>query len=100
MYLIFMADHQTISNLCDCFFQTAYRQCMQKKQPEYFSHGQYLAHVNSTSIPSSLGNASQGNENTSSIPPVHCEEPWSNVPENVFPYLWRVVYWTSQCLTW
>lgn len=79
---------------------TAYRQCMQKKQPEYFTHGQYLSHVNSTSVPSGLGNASLGDENTSSIHPVHCEEPWSNVPENVLPNLWRVVYWTSQCLTW
>ncbi|KAJ9587596.1 hypothetical protein L9F63_018978, partial [Diploptera punctata] len=35
------------------------------------------------------------------LPPANCcKEPWSNVPENVFPNLWRVVYWTSQCLTW
>lgn len=29
-----------------------------------------------------------------------CEEPWSHVPEEVFPKLWRTVYWTSQILTW
>ncbi|KAK0167035.1 hypothetical protein PV327_004483 [Microctonus hyperodae] len=29
-----------------------------------------------------------------------CEAPWSNVPDNVFPNLWRIVYWASQCLTW
>uniref|UniRef100_A0A1B6CP33 LMBR1 domain-containing protein 2 homolog n=1 Tax=Clastoptera arizonana TaxID=38151 RepID=A0A1B6CP33_9HEMI len=29
-----------------------------------------------------------------------CEEPWSNVPENVLPNLWRIVYWSSQFLTW
>uniref|UniRef100_A0A1Y1L8F3 LMBR1 domain-containing protein n=2 Tax=Photinus pyralis TaxID=7054 RepID=A0A1Y1L8F3_PHOPY len=29
-----------------------------------------------------------------------CEEPWSHVPEKVFPNLWRTVYWSSQCLTW
>lgn len=31
---------------------------------------------------------------------VTCVEPWSNVPEQVFPNLWRTVYWTMQCLTW
>ncbi|KAF2905093.1 hypothetical protein ILUMI_01077 [Ignelater luminosus] len=31
---------------------------------------------------------------------VTCEEPWSHVPEKVFPNLWRTVYWSSQCLTW
>ncbi|XP_026290812.1 LMBR1 domain-containing protein 2 homolog isoform X2 [Frankliniella occidentalis] len=31
---------------------------------------------------------------------LECKKPWSHVPDNVFPNLWRVVYWTSQCLTW
>ncbi|CAG4936966.1 unnamed protein product [Colias eurytheme] len=37
--------------------------------------------------------------NVSSTPaPVNvCPISW---PDNVFPSLWRVVYWTSQCLTW
>jgi hypothetical protein len=73
---------------------------MQENQPEYSTHGQHLLHVNLTSVPLGLGNASLSNENTSSVTPVHCEAPWSNVPENVFPNLWRVVYWTSQFLTW
>jgi hypothetical protein len=29
-----------------------------------------------------------------------CEEPWSRVPDQVFPNLWRTVYWSTQCLTW
>ncbi|KAK2724757.1 LMBR1 domain-containing protein 2 homolog [Artemia franciscana] len=29
-----------------------------------------------------------------------CHEPWSYVPDTVFPTFWRVVYWTSQFLTW
>lgn len=29
-----------------------------------------------------------------------CEQPWSYVPGNVLPTLWRIVYWTSQALTW
>ncbi|CAH2107604.1 unnamed protein product [Euphydryas editha] len=33
-------------------------------------------------------------------PEKQCQEPWSYVPDSVFPNLWRIVYWTSQCLTW
>ncbi|XP_031825371.1 LMBR1 domain-containing protein 2 homolog [Nomia melanderi] len=39
-------------------------------------------------------------DGTTSIPLHICKKPWPNVPENVFPNLWRIVYWTSQCLTW
>ncbi|RZF44375.1 hypothetical protein LSTR_LSTR007950 [Laodelphax striatellus] len=38
--------------------------------------------------------------NGSAAPLILCEEPWSFVPENVLPNLWRIVYWTSQFLTW
>ncbi|XP_059193816.1 G-protein coupled receptor-associated protein LMBRD2a [Centropristis striata] len=36
---------------------------------------------------------------TVSVPKV-CEEPWSYIPDGVLPVFWRVVYWTSQFLTW
>ncbi|XP_029019677.1 G-protein coupled receptor-associated protein LMBRD2B-like [Betta splendens] len=29
-----------------------------------------------------------------------CEEPWSYIPDGVLPVFWRVVYWSSQFLTW
>lgn len=29
-----------------------------------------------------------------------CHQPWSLVPDGVFPVFWRIVYWTSQFLTW
>ncbi|KAG5841477.1 hypothetical protein ANANG_G00199910 [Anguilla anguilla] len=29
-----------------------------------------------------------------------CYRPWSYIPEGIMPVFWRVVYWTSQCLTW
>ncbi|XP_043199835.1 LMBR1 domain-containing protein 2 homolog [Amphibalanus amphitrite] len=32
--------------------------------------------------------------------PTPCERPWSYVSEAVMIDLWRVVYWTSQALTW
>uniref|UniRef100_A0A3P8ZAS1 LMBR1 domain containing 2 n=1 Tax=Esox lucius TaxID=8010 RepID=A0A3P8ZAS1_ESOLU len=33
------------------------------------------------------------------IPKV-CYKPWSYIPDGIMPVFWRVVYWTSQCLTW
>lgn len=32
--------------------------------------------------------------------PKVCEQPWSYIPDGVLPVFWRVVYWTSQFLTW
>uniref|UniRef100_A0A3Q3FAC8 LMBR1 domain containing 2 n=1 Tax=Labrus bergylta TaxID=56723 RepID=A0A3Q3FAC8_9LABR len=32
--------------------------------------------------------------------PQACEEPWSYIPDGILPVFWRVVYWTSQFLTW
>lgn len=34
-------------------------------------------------------------------PPVtHCVMPVSHVADHVLPTLWKIVYWTSQFLTW
>lgn len=32
--------------------------------------------------------------------PENCQKPWGMVSDNVFPNLWRVIYWTTQFLTW
>lgn len=37
---------------------------------------------------------------TKSSIPSPCYKPWSYIPEGIMPVFWRVVYWTSQCLTW
>ncbi|XP_050588489.1 LMBR1 domain-containing protein 2 homolog [Bombus affinis] len=58
---------------------TVYRQCDEKNI------------YNSTKINS---------DSTTTVPFHTCKEPWPNVPEHIFPNLWRIVYWTSQCLTW
>ncbi|XP_027133241.1 LMBR1 domain-containing protein 2-B [Larimichthys crocea] len=46
----------------------------------------------------------QTDDNVSVYPNVSktnpCEEPWSFIPDGVLPVFWRVVYWTSQFLTW
>ncbi|KAM9331348.1 G-protein coupled receptor-associated protein LMBRD2 [Gastrophryne carolinensis] len=33
-------------------------------------------------------------------PPQECYKPWSYIPKGIMPIFWRVVYWTSQSLTW
>ncbi|XP_053679357.1 LMBR1 domain-containing protein 2 homolog [Anopheles nili] len=33
-------------------------------------------------------------------PDVICQRPWGMVEEEVFPNLWRIIYWSSQFLTW
>ncbi|CAB3243790.1 unnamed protein product [Arctia plantaginis] len=45
----------------------------------------------------------QGVQNISTLAPspgTECQKPSSFVSSDIFPNLWRVVYWTSQCLTW
>ncbi|CAG5103767.1 Similar to GA20843: LMBR1 domain-containing protein 2 homolog (Drosophila pseudoobscura pseudoobscura) [Cotesia congregata] len=59
---------------------TVYRQCVEKNSRYNLS-------------------ITTDNNNTSNVT-IKCEKPWSSVPDSVFPNLWRIVYWTSQCLTW
>ncbi|XP_072940519.1 LMBR1 domain-containing protein 2 homolog isoform X2 [Epargyreus clarus] len=62
---------------------TVYRQCLQNNT------------TNPITAPAEI------NQSTTVAPPGNqCHIPWSYVPDSVFPNLWRVVYWTSQCLTW
>ena len=53
----------------------------------------------------SLMSDNSSSENSTSVdyhevPVFSCKEPWSRVQPGVFPAFWRVVYWTSQVLTW
>ncbi|XP_046818597.1 LMBR1 domain-containing protein 2 homolog [Vespa crabro] len=48
-----------------------------------------------------IHNSSNENANNTANAPFHtCKDPLPNIPEHVFPKLWKIVYWTSQCLTW
>ncbi|TRY71417.1 hypothetical protein DNTS_011662 [Danionella cerebrum] len=46
----------------------------------------------------------QDNSSNSSTSPTRvtktCYKPWSYIPDGILPVFWRVVYWTSQFLTW
>ncbi|XP_013876235.1 LMBR1 domain-containing protein 2-B [Austrofundulus limnaeus] len=45
------------------------------------------------------GQTDQANSSPLSVTKA-CEKPWSYIPDGVLPVFWRVVYWTSQFLTW
>lgn len=66
------------------FQQTVYRQCME----------------NATKAMETMQAALQNGTTTPAPPIVECHKPWSLMSSDVFPNLWRIVYWTSQCLTW
>ncbi|XP_055087587.1 G-protein coupled receptor-associated protein LMBRD2B [Periophthalmus magnuspinnatus] len=70
---------------------TIYRQCIidQEKIASEPTTGQF-PFINTTR------NASV----TSTKSPKPCYKPWSYIPNGIMPVFWRVVYWTSQCLTW
>lgn len=59
---------------------TVYRQCIQEP-----------VHLQSTLIKKINETKNIGKK---------CQQPWGMVPEYVFPNLWRIIYWTSQFLTW
>ncbi|XP_073951087.1 LMBR1 domain-containing protein 2 homolog isoform X2 [Choristoneura fumiferana] len=65
---------------------TVYRQCMQDNSTTTTTTAAPTLSPLHNSTPAPVG--------------PKCQKPWSFVDDNVFPNLWRVVYWTSQCLTW
>ncbi|EDW42892.1 LMBR1 domain-containing protein 2 homolog [Drosophila sechellia] len=60
---------------------TLYRQCVEEHRP--------------TPAPNVTNTSS-----VTVVPPPQCQEPWGMVPASVFPNLWRIIYWSSQFLTW
>ena len=101
------------------WFQTFYRQCIEDEAKPTSTAVAVLTtnHTPTTTttpgpLPDNMTraiiNASSTTESTtagsSSLMPVpfdtSCQKPWSYVPPYILPTLWRVVYWTSQVLTW
>ncbi|KAM8703990.1 hypothetical protein ACLKA7_008592 [Drosophila subpalustris] len=68
---------------------TLYRQCLEEHKPAPVPEAG-LVHGNNTTTSPSRG----------TMHPQECQEPWGMVPESVFPNLWRIIYWSSQFLTW
>lgn len=74
--------------------QTLYRQCLQE-------HNKTSITISPLSVASSLNKSNESSDVVSSLH-IHseCQQPWGMIPEAVFPNLWRIIYWTSQFLTW
>ncbi|XP_029434693.1 LMBR1 domain-containing protein 2 [Rhinatrema bivittatum] len=75
---------------------TIYNRCMDR-------HAVTSAPVNvsqphTTTVPG-LNGSSPSREHSEQEPP-KCFMPWSYIPKGIMPTFWRVVYWTSQFLTW
>ncbi|XP_053651457.1 LMBR1 domain-containing protein 2 homolog isoform X3 [Cherax quadricarinatus] len=88
---------------------TIYENCLQDHAEQALA--KHLRAVASSVVPESnisdatLNNVSLDESNetiltTTAPPPLECHKPWSLVPAGVFPVFWRIVYWTSQFLTW
>ncbi|XP_077203091.1 G-protein coupled receptor-associated protein LMBRD2 isoform X2 [Paroedura picta] len=61
-----------------------------------------IYHRCTRAVNSSPSESSSSNE--SHTPPAsghhECFRPWSYIPREIMPVFWRIVYWTSQFLTW
>ncbi|XP_034048190.1 G-protein coupled receptor-associated protein LMBRD2B [Thalassophryne amazonica] len=71
---------------------TIYRQCKINQEQHVF-----VSTVSPLPINQTAGNTSVLPTKRTWKP---CYKPWSYIPDGIMPVFWRVVYWTSQCLTW
>ena len=79
------------SIFCFSLFQTFYRKCL-------LAANAHKAVTPSLSLSSNTSSANISDAKEASIN--DCEKPWSFLPVQVLPDLWRVVYWSSQILSW
>ncbi|XP_073817587.1 LMBR1 domain-containing protein 2 homolog [Musca autumnalis] len=63
------------------------------------AHQQHSLKHNESSVLSATASSSIAAALTSRTT-TECQQPWGMIPEEVFPNLWRIIYWTSQFLTW
>lgn len=101
--------------MLNVLFQTFYRQCVLDRTPRSIS---------TTTVSSTTSGNSTHFENISALPTesgidspslsgnyqalalqdedvsVSCGRPVSYIPDHILPILWRIIYWTSQVLTW
>ncbi|KAL2091756.1 hypothetical protein ACEWY4_011554 [Coilia grayii] len=51
-------------------------------------------------VSTEFSNQSSNSSSPTRSPKEVCHKPWSYIPDGILPVFWRVVYWTSQFLTW
>ncbi|XP_068423085.1 G-protein coupled receptor-associated protein LMBRD2B isoform X2 [Clinocottus analis] len=72
---------------------TIYKQCR-------IDHESHASAATAGPLPSNHTSANASVTPTTSSVLKPCYKPWSYIPDGIMPVFWRVVYWTSQCLTW
>ncbi|KAK3727889.1 hypothetical protein QZH41_010612 [Actinostola sp. cb2023] len=73
---------------------TFYRRCLQEHKHHSNTNTSYSLYSNTSTTTTSF-------TPTATTPrPAQCQPPWSSLPANVLPDLWRIVYWSSQILSW
>ena len=78
---------------------TIYRQCLNQTKPDdNHPHLSKDLVITESDIHKLRNNLSSSKNEEFNNP--DCQEPYSLLDENVLPNLWRLVYWTSQLLTW
>lgn len=89
------------------FFQTLYRQCVQEHNTISTSATAASLTTTTTSLTTHHHHPSLKRNDTASLTGAlslakhsECQQPWGMIPDEVFPNLWRIIYWTSQFLTW
>ncbi|XP_011185925.1 LMBR1 domain-containing protein 2 homolog [Zeugodacus cucurbitae] len=65
---------------------TLYRQCLQEHND-----------IGMSTTPAVFN---QSQVEIESVAYSHCQAPWGMIPDDMFPNLWRIIYWSSQFLTW
>ena len=96
-----------------CTLQTAYNKCLRDHELQLattaapFSNTTIPDNTTDTTVttittppPTPVPSSPVPSADPSPAPVTPCRRPWSYVSEAVMVDLWRVVYWTSQALTW
>ncbi|XP_032243067.2 G-protein coupled receptor-associated protein LMBRD2 [Nematostella vectensis] len=82
---------------------TFYRKCLLENKPIQNTTRLFqlvtLSNSSTTSPPNGTGHPTPASTTPGQDVPV-CLPPWSYLPKQALPDLWRVVYWSSQILSW
>ncbi|XP_059178168.1 G-protein coupled receptor-associated protein LMBRD2-like [Physella acuta] len=88
---------------------TFYRQCVYDRSPQSSTttaasttvgNGSDYDNVSTPSLTSHAGQQAESSTFSEEDLYTACGQPASYVPDQVLPILWRIIYWTSQVLTW
>ncbi|XP_063310045.1 G-protein coupled receptor-associated protein LMBRD2 isoform X2 [Pelobates fuscus] len=81
---------------------TIYNRCLARNAvpPVTVNTSLFSTTTTAATIDNVSGLQLEKNADSSDSPSPQCYKPWSYIPKGIMPIFWRVVYWTSQFLTW